>query len=236
MWAPYVAYEDPLATMGMEIGFAPENHHTCLGAFAKLRHTIDTNGIEVEPEDDQKAGTFPEIERHPGRRHRHHALLNCRQDKWLHTSFRRRASDPLTYMIATLWVTRIANNDPLICRGYSTKLMLRQISGNSRLPYASASPLPCTDKKKIYRGACRTNWTVYAIGMAGGYQEGGDETGRYMWTEHHSFQKSFIGCYYLEVHLYTLRPRNVANEGIFSILFPHNVVTSATMGQVDCPL
>ena len=32
---------------------------------------------------------------------------------------------------------------------------------------------------------------------------------------------------------YTLRPKNVANEGIFSILSSHNFVTFATKGQID---
>ena len=32
----------------MEIGFAPENHHTFLNAFIKLRHTIDTNDTKVK--------------------------------------------------------------------------------------------------------------------------------------------------------------------------------------------
>jgi hypothetical protein len=42
------AADTEVETAAMEIGFAPENNHTFLGGFIKLRHTTNTNGTEVE--------------------------------------------------------------------------------------------------------------------------------------------------------------------------------------------
>ena len=50
--------------------------------------------------------------------------------------------------------------------------------------------------------------------------------------------KRFIGYCLLSSRStsYALKPKNVASDGIFSILSPHNFVTSAIKGWIDCPL
>jgi hypothetical protein len=51
------AADTEVETAAMEIGFAPENHYTFLGAFTKIRHTIHPNYTEAEV--NHKVGTFP---------------------------------------------------------------------------------------------------------------------------------------------------------------------------------
>ena len=74
--------------------------------------------------------------------------------------------------------------------------------------------------------------------MGGEYKEGGNEAGRHMWIDWYGFQtgKEIYRLLSSRSTCCTLRPKNVVNEGIFSILSPHNFVTSATEVEIDSSL